>query len=304
MISVKDIRNAVSSSPTAKSEKRVATQQHRQLHAKVDSIINLALESKVNANPAYKPHTNRLPITPKAACEAFAALMKINYPATSPRVTDLSYASDYPSSGFDDFREFTRKITKIAQVKDQYADMVEAKPNHNDKQTQLDTYGFQQQSNSEGSPIPPYELSYQRLRLDPNFPLHESNGRPYKIPLIHADKAAKLALVKSGVLQYRPWPVQALFWLIGIEGSQWGAGLLADDTGLNTTISAIRYILLTPWDDSKHASPIQGILTCPTPFYICSSLDIKGLLFWTSKSTCLLTQPLDVRTRTSFWLGS
>ena len=163
LISVKDICDAVSSPPTAKSKKRVATQQYRQFHAKVDSIVNLALDSEAEANPEYKPHTNRLPITRqviKATCEAFATLMESNHPATSSRVTNLSHTSDYPSSGSDDFREFTRKITRIAQVDYLYANMVEARLNYKDKQTQLDFHGFQQQLNSQGSIVPPYELSY------------------------------------------------------------------------------------------------------------------------------------------------
>ena len=44
--------------------------------------------------------------------------MIINYLATSPCVNDLSHASDNPSSGSDDFREFKRKVTAIAQVDD------------------------------------------------------------------------------------------------------------------------------------------------------------------------------------------
>ena len=71
----------------------------------------------------------------KAACEAFATLMESNYPATSSRVINLSHTFDYPSSGSDDFREFTCNITRIAQVDYLYANMVEARLNHKDKQT-------------------------------------------------------------------------------------------------------------------------------------------------------------------------
>ena len=110
--------------------------------------------------------------------------MKINYPATSPKATDLSHTSDYLSPGSDDFRELNYSVTEIALVDDEYADVVEAKLIPEDKQAQLDFYSFQQQSNSECSPTSPYELICPRLEFDPDRPLLDSNSRPYKFPRV------------------------------------------------------------------------------------------------------------------------
>ncbi len=235
-----EIENAVPP-PTAKSKERVATQQHHRSHAKVDSILKLTTDSEVNANPEYKSQISQPPITRQevnAACKTFAVPVKINYLVNSSGVINRSHASGYPSSGFDDFCEFNRKFTEIAQVDDQYANMVEANFILKDKQAQSDFYGFQQQSHSEGSPNPLHELSCQRLGLDLDCPPHDSDGRSYQFPSILTVKAAKLESVESGMVRLHRWRVQAVVWLIHMERSHLSAGLLADDMGLDETTSA------------------------------------------------------------------
>ena len=169
---------------------------------------------------------------------------------------------------------------------------MEAKLILEDKQAQLDFYSFQQQLNSECLPTSPHELICPRLEFDPDRPLLDSNGRPYKFPSTLTNNAAKLASVRSRVLQHQPWQVRAVFWLMYTGRSHLGAGLLVNDMGLDKIISAICYILLIPWYDSEHAAPIQGTSVCPTLFYIYSGLDIpkpgkKGVLVRISKSASL-----------------
>ena len=183
--------------------------------------------------------------------------MKINYLVNSSGVINRSHASGYPSSGSNDFCNFNHKFTKIAQVNDQYANIVEANFILKDKQAQSDFYGFQQQSRSEGSPNPLHELSCQRLGLDLDCPPRDSDGRSYQFPSILTVKAAKLESVESGMVRLHRWRVQAVVWLIHMERSHLSAGLLADDMGLDETTSATCYILLTQWYDFEHTTPIQ-----------------------------------------------
>ena len=58
--------------------------------------------------------------------------------------------------------------------------------------------------------MPPFELSCERLGPNPDCPLLDSNGPPYKSPLTLINNTLKLALVRSGVLQLHPWQVQAV----------------------------------------------------------------------------------------------
>ena len=141
--------------------------------------------------------------------------------------------------------------------------------------------------------MPRFELGCQRLGLNPDCPLLDSNGRPYKSPPTLTNNAAKLASVRSEVLQLHPWQVQAVFWLVDMGGSHLGAGLLVDDMGLDKIIPAICYIPLTLCYDSEYAAPNQGTSVCPALFYVCSGLDIQKL--GEKRRT-----GLDIETSTSF----
>ena len=69
------------------------------------------------------------------------------------------------------------------------------------------------------------------------------------------NKADKIAGVGHKSLTLHPWQVQAVYWLIHMERSHLHAGLLADNIGLGKTISALAYIVLTPWTEQPSVTP-------------------------------------------------
>ena len=152
---------------------------------------------------------------------------------------------------------------------------------------------------SECSPIPPFELSCERLCLNPDCPLLDSNGRPYKSPPTLTNNAAKLASVRSEELQLHHWQVQAVFWLVDMGRSHLGL-----DCWLMTWALTRSYLLFATFRSPCARIPSTLRLIKVRRFALRSSTSAQ---VWTSKSWAKRRTGFDIQTSTpffpSFWMS-
>ena len=145
--------------PTPKPEEKAQTQ-----HAYHENVKRLVVGP-------YKAHSKRPPLDRKialAACGKFAKQVTVTY-FVGWSSDDLSTHSNPPPP--DDLVDFTQQATEQAQADEQLADMVEAILVDNTEQARQNFYEFQQKLNTVCAPIPPYELSCERLGLDLECPV-------------------------------------------------------------------------------------------------------------------------------------